>query len=139
MNRLRNANLPTHLAWKAYRFQLGPAIRYGISTLANRSKDIENILHNLEFEMLPCLGGNQHVKTKWRRIAQEFGGIGLFNLSIEQCIGWIEMVLQHYGTGSIISKKMRASLEAAQLEIGCRGNWLEKCFDTLGVWQWKHG
>ena len=133
MNSLRNANLPTNLARKAYRFQLGPAIRYGISTLANRSKDIENILHNLEFEMLPCLGVNQHVKTEWQTIAQEFGGIELFNLFIEQFIGWIEMILQHYGTGSTISKKERASLEAAQLEIGCRGNLLEERFNTLGV------
>ncbi len=83
--------------------------------------------------MLPCLGANGHVKTEWQRIAREFGGIGLFNLSIEQFIGWIEMVLQHYGTGSTISKKMRASLEDAQLEIGCRGNPLEECFNTLGV------
>ena len=43
------------------------------------------------------------------------------------------MVRQHYGTGSNISKKMRASLEAAQLEIGCHGNQLEECFNTLEV------
>ncbi len=133
MNRLRNANLPTYLVWKAYRFQLGPAIWYGISTLANRSKDIENIQHSLEFKMIPCLGVNWHVKTEWQRIKQEFGGIRQFNLSIEQFIGWIKMVLQHYGTGSTISKKIRASLEAAQLEIGICGNPLEECFNTLGV------
>jgi hypothetical protein len=133
VNQLRNANLPIHLAWKAYRFQLGPAIRHGISTLANRSKEIEDILKSLEFKMLSCLGVNRHVKTEWRRLAQEFGGIGLFNLSIEQFIGWFEMVLQHYGTRSTISKKMRALLEAAQLEIGCRGNPLHECYNTLGI------
>jgi hypothetical protein len=81
-------------------------IRYGISTLANHSKEIEDILHGLEFEMLSCLRVNQHIKTEWRRLAQEFGGIGLFNLSIEQFIGRVKMVLQHYGTRSTISKKM---------------------------------
>ena len=50
-------------------FKLGPATRCGISTLANCSKDIENILHNLEFKILPCLGVNQHVKTEWHKIA----------------------------------------------------------------------
>jgi hypothetical protein len=133
VNCLRNANLPSHLAWKAYRFQLVPAIRYGISTLANRSKEIEDILHSLEFEMLSCLGVNRHIKTEWQRLAQEFGGIGLFNLSIEQFIGWVEMVLQHYGTGSTISKKMQASLEAVQLEIGCRENPRHECYDTLSI------
>jgi hypothetical protein len=106
VNCLRNANLPIHLAWKAYRSQLGPAIRYGISTLTNRSEEIEDILHSLEFEMLSCLGVNRHVKTEWWRLAQEFGGIELFNLSREQFIGWVEMVLQNYGTGSTIFKKM---------------------------------
>jgi hypothetical protein len=106
INRLRNANLPIHLAWKAYRFQLGPAICYGISTLANHSKEIEDILHSLEFKMLSCLGVNRHIKTEWWRLAQQFGEIGLFNLFIEQFIGWVEMVLQHYETGSTISKKM---------------------------------
>ncbi len=133
LNHLRNANLPIHLAWKAYRFQLGPAIRYGISTLANGSKEIEDILHSLEFKILSYLGVNQHVKTEWRRLAQEFGGVGLFNLSIEQFIALVEMVLQHYGTGSTISKKMRALLEAAQLEIGCCGNPLHECYDTLSI------
>ncbi len=64
VNCLRNANLPTHLAWKSYRFQLGSAIRFKISTLANQSEDIENVLHGLEFEMLSFLGINQHVKTE---------------------------------------------------------------------------
>jgi hypothetical protein len=82
VNCLQNANLPTHLAWKAYRFQLGPTIQYGVSTLANHRKEIEDILHSLEFKMLSFLGVNQHVKTKWRRLAWEFGGIGLFNHSI---------------------------------------------------------
>jgi hypothetical protein len=84
--------------------------------------------------MLSCLGVNRQVKTEWRRLAQEFGGIELFNLSIEQFIGWVEMVLKHYGTRSTISKKMRASLEVAQLEIGCRGNPLHECYNTLGIW-----
>jgi hypothetical protein len=43
------------------------------------------------------------------------------------------MLLQHYRTGSSISKKMRALLEATQLKIGCRGNLLHECYDTLGM------
>jgi hypothetical protein len=43
------------------------------------------------------------------------------------------MVLQHYGTGSTISKKLQALLEVAQLEIGCHGNPLHECYDTLGI------
>jgi hypothetical protein len=83
--------------------------------------------------MLSSMGVNQHVKIEWRKLAREFGGIGLFNLTIKQFIGWAELILQHYRTGLTISKKMRASLVAAQLEIGCNGNPLNECYDTLGI------
>jgi hypothetical protein len=133
VSRIRNSNLPTHLVWKSYRFQLGPAIRFGIATLANQSDDIENILHGLESEMLSSMGVNQHVKVEWRKLAREFGRIGLFNLTIKQFIGWAELILQHYGTDLTISKKMRALLETAQLEIGSNGNPLNEYHDTLGI------
>jgi hypothetical protein len=63
VGRLIHAYLPTHLAWKSYRFQLWPSIRYGIATLATPRREIEEILCKLEFEMLSYLGVNQHIKT----------------------------------------------------------------------------
>jgi hypothetical protein len=133
VGRLKNAHLPVHLAWKAYRHQLWPSIRYGIGTLATSRKDIKDLLHKLEFEMLSYLGVNQHVKTEWRRLPREFGGIGLYNLSVEQFIAWMETLLQHYGAGFTTSKKLEASLEAMQLEIGCMGNPLDEDYATLGI------
>jgi hypothetical protein len=133
MGRLKNAHLPVHLAWKAYQHQLWPSIRYGIGTLATSRKDIKDLLHKLEFEMLLYLGVNQHVETEWRRLPREFGGIGLYNLSVEQFIAWMETLLQHYGAGFTTSKKLEASLEAMQLEIGCMGNPLDEDNVTLGI------
>jgi hypothetical protein len=63
---------------------------------------------------------------------REFGGIGLYNLSIEQFISWMEVLLQHYGTGFTTSKKLQASLESRQLEIGCSGNPLNKDYEKSG-------
>jgi hypothetical protein len=133
VGRLKNAQLPVHLAWKAYRYQLWPSIRYGLGTLATPRTDIEGLLHKLEFAMLSHLGVNQHVKMEWRRLPQEFGGIGLYNLAVEQFIAWMEILLQHYGAGFTTSKKLRASLEALQLEIGCAGNPLSKEYAVLGL------
>jgi hypothetical protein len=129
---LKNAHLPTHLAWKVYGFQLWPSMRYGIAMLATPRKEIEEILCKLEFEMLSYLGVNQHIKTEWRRLPREFRGVGLYNLSIEQFISWMEVLLQHYGTGFTTSKKLQASLKAMRLEIGCSGNPLNKDYSTLG-------
>jgi hypothetical protein len=79
-------------------------------------------------------------------LPREFGGIGLYNLSVEQFIAWMETLLQDYGAGFTTSKKLEASLKAIQLEIGCAGNPLNEDYTTLGllategwvkaVWEW---
>jgi hypothetical protein len=81
---------------------------------------MKSALHSLEFEMLPSLGVNRHVKREWQTIAREFGGIGLHSLSIKQFISWTELILQHYHTKLTVSTKIKASLQALQLEIGNR-------------------
>jgi hypothetical protein len=136
---LKNAHLPTHLAWKAYHFQLWPGIRYGITTLDTSIKEVDNLLHKLEFKMISCLGVNQRVKMEWRKLARKFGGIGLFNLAIKQFISWLKVLLQHYGADFTTSQKLQASLEATQLEIGCRGNPLNKIMTSWESWQHTDG
>ena len=137
--RVGNSHLSPRLTWKAYRYSLWPALRYGLATLATPLEKINNILHKHEFEVLPMLGFNRHIKTEWRTIAREFGGVGMYKLTAEQCIGWIDALLQHYGTKSILAIKMKAALEAIQLEIGCIGNPLEEYFELRGklaTWGW---
>ncbi len=94
---------------------------------------MDDILHKLEFEMLSALGVNQHVKTEWRKLAREFGGIGLLNISIKQFISWLEVLLKHYGVNFTTLQKLQALIEVTQLEMGCRGNPLNKDYDTLGL------
>jgi hypothetical protein len=89
---------------------------------------------------------NKHVKVEWRMVARELGGIRLHSLTAEQFISWLDMILQHYQTELTILSKLRASLEALHLELGCRGNPLDKNFSILGalatdVWLkaiWEH-
>jgi hypothetical protein len=47
-----------------------------------------------------------------------FSGISLFSFAMEQTIGIINIFIQHYGVGTTLAKKISASLEALQLEIG---------------------
>ena len=60
-----------------------------------------------------------------------FGGIGLFSFPVEQTIGMINMLIQHYGAGTTLAKKISASLEALQLEVRCIGNPFNEDFDQL--------
>jgi hypothetical protein len=43
------------------------------------------------------------------------------------------MILQHYPAGHTVSSKLRATLKALQLELGCRGNLLDKDFSAQGI------
>jgi len=133
INRMRNAHLPARLGWIAYRFKLWAGIRYGIATLAIPLTESRRILQTENFQCLSFLGINRNVKREWRTLHRAFGGIGLFSFSVEQTIGMINMLIQHYGAGTTLARKITASLEALQLEIGCTGNPFDENYDELQI------
>ncbi len=133
VNKIKNAHLPVQLAWKAYRHQLWPGVRYGLATLANKKDMVDSILHKLEFKMLLFFGVNQHLKVEWRHLGRELGGIRLLNLGIEQFIGWIEIILQHFHMATTLSQQITASIMALQLEVGCRGNRMNENYAEQGL------
>jgi hypothetical protein len=131
INRMQNAHLPARMGWIAYKFKLWAGIRYGIATLAIPLDVARSILCTKNFHCLSFLGVNQNVKRELRTIHRTFGGIGLFNFPVEQTIGMINMLVQYYGAGTTLAKKMTASIEALQLEIGCIGNPFVKNYEEL--------
>jgi hypothetical protein len=132
IERTKNGHLPPSLVWSLYRWNLWPGLRYGLATLGTTLDEIGSILHRQQFDVLPLLGVNRNVRKRWRTIPQTFGGVGLFDITTEQTLGWISMFLQHYGLDSVLARKFRASLEALQLEIGCIGCPLSTNFDLFG-------
>ena len=60
-----------------------------------------------------------------------FGGIGLFSFPVEQTIGMINMLIQHYGAGTTLAMNMSALIEVLQLEIGCIGSPFVKNYEEL--------
>ena len=132
LSRSKNGHLPAKLNWMSHRFSLWTGMRYGLATLASSHHKLSSQLRRLDFEALSLLGVNKHVKVQWRTIPREFGGIGLYSLQVEQTLGWINMVLQHYGVNSTLGHKCKMSLECLQLEIGCVGNPLREKFSSTG-------
>jgi hypothetical protein len=70
VGRLKNCPLAHHLAWMAHRHQLWSGLLFDLGTLATCTSTMRSVVHSLEFEMLPLLGVNRHVKTEWRAIAR---------------------------------------------------------------------
>ncbi len=131
INRMQNAHLPARMGWIAYRFKLWVSIRYGIATLAIPLAKARRILCTKNFLCLSFLGVNRNVKREWRTMHRTFGGIGLFSFPVKQTIGMINMLIQHYGAGTTLAKKMSASIEALRLEIGCIGSPFVKNYEEL--------
>ena len=132
IDRTRNGHLPATLVWRSYKWKLWPGLRYGLATLGTPLSEIGNILNRQEFDVLPLLGINRNIRRRWRSLPHAFGGAGLFNLQVEQTIGWINMFLQHFGLDSTLARKFMASLEALQLELGCIGCPFEENFGRFG-------
>jgi hypothetical protein len=133
ISRMRNGHLPARLGWMAYRFKLWPGIRYGLATLAIPLGTAKRVLHQENFHSLLFLGVNRNIKREWRTIHRAFGGIGLFNFATEHTISMINIFIQHYGAGTTLAKKFRASLKALQLELGCAGNPRQENFDERNI------
>ena len=130
---MKNGRLPLALIWKSYRIQLWARLKYALGTLTNSLEDAEGILNDIDFQLLPLLNVNRHIRTGWRKLHQLFGGIGLLHLPTEQLICRLNILQQHYGTQSIVGQKLSCSLHWLQLQLGHNDNPL-----LLDYSQWNH-
>jgi hypothetical protein len=130
IDKMKNGHLPSSMGWIAYKFQLWPGVRYGIGTMTNDLEEAEEFLDKTDHRMLNVLGIARAVKKGWRRIHSTFVGFGLFTFVTEQLIERLNLLLQHYNTGSSISKKLDASLRYLQLQIGTNIYPLDLPYDT---------
>jgi hypothetical protein len=114
---MTNGHLPSHIAWVAYRHQLWPGLRYGLSTMMNDIKPAARLLNNANYKTLNVLGIFGNVTKGLRMIHTTFGGFGLFDLSTEQLISRVNMFFQHYHVSTNLSKKLDSSLGYLQLQV----------------------
>ena len=105
IHRMRNGHLPPHLGWMSYRFKLWSSVRYGIGAMTNDLEEVEEFLSKRERLILNILGVASTIKKGWRKLHFTFGGIGLYNFATEQLIERLNLLLQHYRSGSSLGKK----------------------------------
>jgi hypothetical protein len=67
-----------------------------------------------------------HTQVDWLHQSVQF--------PVEQTIGMINTLVQHYGAGTTLAKKLSASIEALQLEIGCIGSPFDEKYDNLHLY-----
>lgn len=101
-------------------------------TLSNNYDTANRCFDHLDFQLLPLLGVNRHIRKGRRHLPLMFGGVGLLSLPVEQVISRISIFLQHYRTPSSLSKKIDMTLHWLQLQLGHTGNPLLLDYTTWG-------
>ena len=60
-------------------------------------------------------------------------GFDLFSFAIEQLVGRLNLILQHYHTSTVLSKKLDTSLRYLQLQLGTNKNPLDLPYEVWGA------
>ena len=100
IDKTRNGNLSSSMGWIAYKFQLRPGVRYYIGTMTNDLEEAYMVLDKTDPRMLNVLGILSIVKKGCQHIHSTFGKFGLFSFATKQPTETLNLVLQHYNTGS---------------------------------------
>ena len=77
--------------------------------MTNNLEEAEEAINKTDYRMLNIHGIAGTAKKGWQRIHSTFGGFGLFISAIEQLIEIHNMLLQHYHTGTPLSRKSNKS------------------------------
>ncbi len=132
VNRMTNGHLPNHMAWIAYKHQLWPGVWYGLGTMTNDLKVVDNLLHKEDYRTLNVVGVARNITKGLHCLHRTFGGFCLFNLPVKQLICQVNMLMQHYHTSTNLSRKLDASLRYLQLQLHTSHNPLILNYDTWG-------
>ena len=86
------------------------SMRHGIGTMTKDLEEAEEVLDKTDYRLLNIFGIPSPVEKGWRHIHSTFDGFGLFSFAIEQLIEQVNMLLQHYHTGTPLSNTLDASI-----------------------------
>ena len=101
--------------------------------MTNDIEDVDNLLDKQDYETMNSLGFASTIKRRWRKLHSTFGGVGLYSFCTEQLIERLNLLLQHYNTGSALSKRLSTSLAYLQLQLGTN-----ECSLDLDYSKWGH-
>jgi hypothetical protein len=90
--------------------------------MTNDLEVTDNLLHREDYRMLNLLGVVRSMTKDLQQLHTSFGGFGLSSLLVEQLIGRVNMLMQHYHTSTNLSKKLDVSLRYLQLQLGTPNN-----------------
>jgi hypothetical protein len=118
INAVCNGHLHQQNVWFSLKVQFWPRVGYGLCSLTATLHELENMLHQQYYQILPLGGVLRTTTVESRTIDAGFCGVGLPHLGIETLVATANKLLMHYGCNTATRKIMQASYSLFFIEAG---------------------
>ena len=111
---------------------LEKTIEHALGTKMISEKQGERIVRQMQTKLLPILGVVPTFPLNMRWVPFTFSGLGIHHPYHERGRQQLEALLQYQGEASQTSRLLEDTLEQAQLQVGCEGEFWIKPFKIWG-------
>ena len=93
---IKSGHIPARSVWMSYNGQLWSGLRYGLGACSATVSELKKGLTSADFYLLSNLGVTRSITKEWRYLPAAFGGMGLYDLTVETTAATLASFLQHY-------------------------------------------
>ena len=129
-------------AWRSFSYQLKFKLIYSISCMSAPPGDVDKIMNKLFYECLSYMGVNRNIRRDARCLPSAWGGLGMFDLNLENLGARCLLIQNHWGTTSVDGQALQVGYETFRVDTGLGGNIFDRDYNEVGhlakhSW-WKH-
>jgi hypothetical protein len=118
INAVRNGHLHCRNIWFSLKVQFWPHVGYGLCSSTASFVELERVLHQKYYQILPLGGVVRTTPVESRTIDAYFFGVGHPHLGEEVLIAMANKLLMHCGCGTAMGRFMQTSLSLLFVELG---------------------
>ena len=124
---LRRDDVPLSLST-----QLHTRLKWSIACLSSDPKKLDDEVCRFFYQTMSRMGVNKNICKELRQISKAYGGLGYFDLNIDNLGARFLFISRHWDLLSPPGIVLRHCYETFQLSVGLGGNIFELDYDSLG-------
>ena len=112
--------------------QLHPKLKWSIVCLSHDPKKVDKALHSFYHQTISRMGINRKMRREMRTISKKYGGLGLFDLNIDNLGERMHFITSHWDLPTATGQTLRHAYEMFRISVGLGGHIFERDFKHLG-------
>ena len=112
--------------------QLHPKLKWSIGCFSHDPKQVDKAVHSIYHQTMSRMGINRKMRRKMRMMTKKYGGLGYFNLNIDNLGDRFHFITCHWDLPTAAGQTLRHAYEIFRISVGLGGNIFERDFDHLG-------